>query len=159
MSDSVTYLGITIDSDLRFSDHCVAVATKAKQRLDIVKRFRLLGASDKLCKTLFKSFIESLIFYCMPIMFPSLLSDDKPQFRRLYSVVQKWGICADDFDTVVEERVKRLSLQYHNNGDHFIHTFINRLPSGRLRTFKYRGKVGRDCFLRAMILIVNKELF
>ena len=43
--------------------------------------------------------------------------------------------------------------------DHFINDFLDKCPSGRYRTVKYRGASGRDCFLRHILHTLNSILY
>ena len=60
-----------------------------------------------------------------------------------------------DLDSIIEKRTKTLIMSYIHNDEHFIHDFLEQLPSGRYRTLKYRSAWGKDCFLRAMIHSLN----
>jgi hypothetical protein len=78
LSDNVKYLRVQIDNKLRFEEHINSVATKASQRLYIVRNFVYLS-STTLARMLFKSFIISVPTYCLPILFTSLYAKDKKQ--------------------------------------------------------------------------------
>jgi hypothetical protein len=49
-----------------------------------------------------------------------------------------------------------LLLQYINDDKHFINDFLEKCPSGRYRTIKYRTTWGRGSFLRQAALKLNK---
>ena len=54
ISDSVRYLGLQIDSKLKFEKQANMVISKARQRMFIVRRFSALGADSKLVTQLFR---------------------------------------------------------------------------------------------------------
>ena len=83
LSDSVKYLGVEIDSKLRFSEQADVVSTKCKQRLYIIKRFIFLGAEQSLVNQIFRTFIESYIFYCAIIYYHNMYENEKKCFRKI----------------------------------------------------------------------------
>ena len=60
LCDKVIYLGVIIDSNLRFEDHVNNVVTKANQRMFVVKTF-CNQSTSALSAMLFKSFIISIL--------------------------------------------------------------------------------------------------
>ena len=155
-SDDVKYLGVRIDDKLRFEEHINSVATKASQRMYIVRNFVYLS-STTLASMLFKSFIISLLTYCLPILYTSLYAKDKKQLRHFFKEALKLGIKdLGDIDNLIDNRTKTLLLQYIHDDNHFLNNFLEKCPSGRYRTIKYRSTWGRDSFLRQAALKLNK---
>ena len=155
-SDNVKYLGVQIDDKLRFEEHINSVATKASQRMYIVRNFVYLS-STTLASMLFKSFIISLLTYCLPILYTSLYAKDKKQLRHFFKEALKLGIKdLGDIDNLIDNRTKTLLLQYIHDDNHFLNNFLEKCPSGRYRTIKYRSTWGRDSFLRQAALKLNK---
>ena len=56
ISDEVKYLGLTIDSNLRFDKQADFVISKAKQRMYVLRKFYALGAESKLITTTVQKF-------------------------------------------------------------------------------------------------------
>ena len=108
---------------------------------------------------LFKSFIVSLISYCLPVFFTCLYASDKKSLRKIFNDAIKLGIDHPAIDTLIADRTKTLALRYIHDGDHFINDFLSQCPSGRYRTVKYRTMWGRDSFLRNLIHVLNHALF
>ena len=52
----------------------------------------------------------------------------------------------------------REGMAHHFIDEHFINDFLDKCPSGRYSTMKYRGASGRDCFLRHLIHTLNSIL-
>jgi hypothetical protein len=159
LSEQITYLGVIIDSKLKFSAHAQAVHTKAKQRIFLINRFTRFGASEALAKQLFSSFIESHLFYCTTIIFNQLSQRDKKLLVKPFKTCAKLGLTARSFDTVLEQRANQYMLQIYLDDSHFIHKFLKHLPSGRLQAFKHRSVVGRNCFLRHFVSFINEIMF
>ena len=63
--EKVKYLGVDIDNKLRFEDYVHKKTGKASQRMYVVKNFMYLS-SKPLASMLFKSFVVSLLMYCLP---------------------------------------------------------------------------------------------
>ena len=157
-SDSVKYLGIELDCNLRYETHVSNIVRKARQRMYIVRLFYTMG-SLPLTTMMFKSFILSLILYCMPVMYQSLRNEEKKQLRRFFSFARALGLVEiDDLDTIIRDRTMRLAFNYIHDDDHFIHNFLEKCPSGRYRNFKIRSAWGRDSFYRRLVLLLNDVL-
>ena len=77
------YLGVEIDQKLRFEAHIQNVVRKANQRMYIIKNFLYLSTKPLACM-LFKSFIVSLIMYCLPVLFPAIYQQDKKDMRKIF---------------------------------------------------------------------------
>ena len=158
LSDKVKYLGVVVDDKLRFQEHVQSALSTASQRMYIVKNF-VFFSSKSLSNMLFKSFIVSLISYCLPTFFTCLYATDKKSLRKLFNDAAKLGIEHPDIDTLMADRTKTLALRYIHDDDHFINDFLSKCPSGRFRTVKYRTMWGRDSFLRHLIHVLNDTLF
>ena len=91
LCDKVRYLGITVDDKLRYQEHVQSVLTTVSQRMYIVKNFVYLS-SKPLSNMLFKSFIVSLISYCLPILYTSIHASDKKCIRKVFKDAIKLGI-------------------------------------------------------------------
>ena len=155
MCDNVKYLGVLIDNKLRFESHIDNLVTKASQRMHIVKTF--CHTSTKLLSSmLFKSFIISILTYCLPILYTSVYAKNKKRMRKFFKDAYHLNIQnISDLDSIMNNRTKNLILNYIHDDEHFINDFLPQLPSGRYRTIKYRSSWGKDSFLRTMILSLN----
>jgi hypothetical protein len=159
-SHSVKYLGVTLDTKLRFQSHICNVVTKARQRMYIVKRFSSLGANSRLVTNLFKSFVEPILFYCIVVFYPHLYSNEKKEIRKIFKIAVRYGATVNrDIDALVEERTRQYILGIYHDDVHFIHNVLDKLPSGRLRSHKVRSAVGRDNFYTFFIKFINDAFF
>ena len=57
----------------------------------VVPRFSALGADSKLDTTLFRSFIKSILFYCITILYSHLYSNDKKAIKSFDKRAQFYG--------------------------------------------------------------------
>ena len=60
-----------------------------------------------------------------------------------------------DLDSVISKRTKNLALQIIHDDEHFLNSFLEKIPSGRYRSLKYRTAWVKDSFLRHLILILQ----
>ena len=67
-----------------------------------------------------------------------------------------------DCDIGLAARIAELgriySLRIFHDDNHFIHNFLERMPSGRLRTHRVRASINKECFYSLFIKNVNKEI-
>ena len=153
--DNVKYLGILVDNKLRFEEHVQNTVTKASQRMHIVRTF-LYKSTKSLSAMLFKSFIISILTYCIPILYPCVYAKEKRPMRKFFKEADRHELPGiSDLDTIIDKRTKTLIMSYIHDEEHFINDFLEQLPSGRYRTLKYRSAWGKDCFLRLMIHSLN----
>ena len=155
LSDSVKYLGVEIDSKLRFSEQADVVSTKCKQRLYIIKRFIFLGAEQSLVNQIFRTFIESYIFYCAIIYYHNMYEKDKKCFRKIYSIANYMGANVDNIDSKIQKRFAKYAMTIFHDDNHPIHQYYSKLPSGRLCAYKSRCSCGKNSFIRHFINHVN----
>ena len=154
-SDNVNYLGVQIHNKLRFEEHINSVATRASQKMYIFRNFVYLS-STTLASMLFKSFIISLLTCCLPILY-TLYAKEKKQLRHFFKEALKLGIKdLGDIDNLIDVKTKTLLLQYIHDDKHFLNRLLEKCPSGRYHTIKYRSTWGRDSFIRQAALKLNK---
>ena len=153
--DNVKYLGVLVDNKLRFAEHVQNTVTKASQRMYIVRAF-LYKSTKSLSAVLFKSFIISILTYCIPTLYPCVYAKEKRPMRTFFKVADRQELSGiSDLDTIIDKRTKTLIMSYIHNEEHFINDFLEQLPSGRYRTLKYCSAWGQDQFLRLIIHGLN----
>ena len=91
LCSTTKYLGVLVDENLRFVDHMENITSTAKQRMYIVRLFYNLG-SKQLATMMFKSFVLSVLMFCMPVLFPTLYVKDKDKLRNIISSAQRLGL-------------------------------------------------------------------
>ena len=158
MCDKVNYLGVLVDHKLRFEEHVQSIVTKAEQRMHIVRNFVYLSTRP-LATMLFKSFIISLLTYCLPVLYTHVFARDKKCLRKLFKDAGKLDLDVGNLDSLIQRRTKSLAMTYIHDDEHFVNAFLEKCPSGRYRTLKHRSALGKDCFLRHLIHTLNDILF
>jgi len=73
------------------------MVTTVTRRMYFVKKF-VYCSSKPLAKMLFKSFIVSLIFYCLRIIFTCIYASDKNPIGNIFKDCSKIGIEHHDID-------------------------------------------------------------
>ena len=140
------YLGVIVVNKLRFEEHIHNTVPKASQRMHIVRTF-LYKSTKSLSAMLFKSFIISILTYCIPILYPYVYAKDKRPMRKLFKEADRHELPGiSDLDSIIERRTQTLIMSYIHDDEHFIHDFLEQLPSGRYRTLKYCSAWGKDFF-------------
>ena len=139
-------LTVLIVNKLRFECHVDNLVTKASQRMHIVRTF-CYTSTKLLSSMLFKSFIISILTYCLPILYTSIYAKDKKRLRKFFKDANRLSIeNISDLDSIIDNRTKNLILNYIHDDEHFINDLLPKLPSGRYRTMKYRSSWGTDIF-------------
>ena len=108
---------------------------------------------------LFKSFIISLLTYCLPVLYTHVFARDKKCLRKLFKDAGKLDLDVGNLDSLIQRRTKSLAMTYIHDDEHFVNAFLEKCPSGRYRTLKHRSALGKDCFLRHLIHTLNDILF
>ena len=83
------YLGITLTSDLNWSQHVASTASKAHQRLGFLKR-NLRGAPYKCRETAYVTLIRSQMEYCSSIWDPTL-NKDSDSLEKIQRKAARWA--------------------------------------------------------------------
>ena len=147
-SDSVRYLGIVIDKQLRFSEQADLMISKAKQRMCVVRRFHALGADSKLVTQLYTSFIESKFMYAIFLYFSHLYSPQQQAMRSILREAERNGACIkSSLDQIVADRCKSYVMSIYGDESHLVHTMLDKMPSGRIRCPKNTLFKGHGLFL------------
>ena len=147
--DNVKYLRVLFDNKARFENHVNNVVSKANQRMFVIKNFNYHSTKPLACM-LFKSLIVSILTYCLPILFTRQESSEK-----VFKQGDRLGLEIGDLDSVISKQTKNMALQMTHDDEHFINSFLEKLPSGRYRSLKYRTAWNKDSFLRHLILILQ----
>ena len=163
--DSASYLGITVNSKLKWSEHISSISSKASRSLGLIKR-NLWNCPRKVRETAYTSIVRPKLEYASASWDPHYKKDistlERVQRKAARFCLQNFSKTASvtdmlsdlKWDTLETRRKKnRLTLMYklsHNLVD--INTEEHLIPNSELRTrnshaFKYRKpKVSKDVF-------------
>jgi len=78
---------------------------------------------------LFKSFIMSRIFYCLPITFTCIYVSGKKAIQKMFKDCSKLGIEYGGIYLLIQRLTKALAIKYIMvDDDHFINEFLGQCP-------------------------------
>ena len=163
--DSASYLGITVNSKLKWSEHISSISSKASRSLELIKR-NLWNCPKKVRETAYTSIVRPKLEYASASWDPHYKKDvstlERVQRKAARFCLQNFSKTASvtdmlsdlKWDTLETRRKKnRLTLMYklsHNLVD--ISTDDHLIPNSEKRTrnshaFKYRvPEVSKDVF-------------
>ena len=133
-------------------------ALKAVKDYIIIAKFYRLGMEPKHLLLLFRTFIQSIIMYCAPIFMQHVSAQNKTSISRIFSIATRFGVNAE-FLIQYEQIFKEYVLRSYLNPEHFLHHHIESMPSGRLRSVKFRTTKGKNCFLKNAVNLINDVIF
>ena len=91
---------------------------------------------------LFRSFVESILVYCITVLYSHLYSNDKK-----LSKAQFYDAKLDcDMANRGLEVGRTYSLCIFHDDNHFIHNVLEKMPSGRIKSHKVQAAIGKGCF-------------
>ena len=154
------YLGVNIDSDLRFETHVEMITKKASQRLFILRKLRSFDVSQRILTQLFKSLVLSVITFAISVWYGSLNAVNKSKLQKIINQASKITnrpeknaqICYDELSL-------NKALKIIDDSKHPLNPYFNLLPSGKRynveksRTVKYKSN-----FIPNTIKLVNENL-
>jgi hypothetical protein len=85
---------------LGFEDYVQRIAGKASQRMYVVKKMLHLSTKP-LASMMFKSFVVSLLMYCLPVLHTSICTIDKKLLRKVFNVAKNLRLDVGDLDIIV----------------------------------------------------------
>ena len=145
------YLGAILTSKLDFNHNTLKTIKKARQRLHIVSKLYHLGVNEKLIKTCYKSFIESIITYHLVLVYSHMNAYCK---RKLKYVIKTSEYLAGDLVFISAKDLKTKSLRMIATDNEPI-LELYQLPSGRYQTVRYRVQLRAKCFRSECIKYLN----
>ena len=80
-----------MDNKLRYADYVQKIAAKASQRMFAVENLLYLSSKAPACM-IFKSFVISLLMYCLPILYTSIYARDKKSLRKVFHDANNLGL-------------------------------------------------------------------
>ena len=117
------FLGVKVDSDLRFNQHVSKIETKCKKRVNIIKCLssKDWGNSLETQRALYLTYIRMVLEYASPSWSSWTASSNIQRLQRiqneaLRSVAGLYKTCPQDF-LHLETNVKPLKFRYENNDD------------------------------------------
>ena len=126
------YLGITIDSTLKFKSHVSNLVAKAYQRMYILRKLRSFDVSNKTMVQIFKSLVLSIITFSISVWYGSCGLKEKSKIQNVSNECSK--IINSKLDPINKEYIKaieRKACSIINSSKHPLKNEFKILPSGR----------------------------
>ena len=112
--DSFRYLGLLIDTKLRWNNHCCNIAAKATRILNLLKR-SMSGCSQQAKATAFQALVRPHVEYCAPVWNPHTAKNietiEKVQKRAARWLTAKWNNDTKRWDKSYHQSLSELKWQ------------------------------------------------
>ena len=144
--DNFKYLGITIDSTLKFKSHVNNITSKAYQRMYILRKLRSFNVSNKTMVQIFKSLVLSIITFSMSVWYGSCGVKEKSKIQKVSNECSK--IINSKLQPINKEyieAIERKACSIVSSRKHPLNSEFKTLPSGRrftqprCRTNRYKS--------------------
>ena len=131
--NTVTYLGVKIQSNLKCDEHVLHVSKKCKQRMFFLRRLNVCGVDSTILKLFYKSIIESVASYCIISWYYQSTHQALMPLDHVMKVATK--ILREDLDikAVVNKNILSSLSKIMSDESHCLHASFIRMRSGRLR--------------------------
>ena len=137
--DSYKYLGTIIDRKLLFKENTLAVCSKVQQRLFFLRKMRSFSVCSTMMMMFYRSFIESVLSFCMASWYGNLNQEYKDKLDRHVKGASKIiGVYQAQLSVVYEQQVLRIAKNIIGSPAHPLHRAFELLPLGR----RYRSPPG-----------------
>ena len=127
-SDSFKYLGVIIQSDLKWNSHITCITGKANRSLGILRR-SLAEAPVKTKLTAYKTIVRPILEYATPVWSPHYVglinTVDKVQRRAV-----RWIYYLKKYDSVSECMNRNHIVSLHDRRDELDILFLRRVEAG-----------------------------
>ena len=108
-SNTVKFLGVTIDDHITFSNHITNIIRRCNSRLYLLRQLKILGMNTDGLKNFYIANIRSIISYASPSWFSMLSGGDKARLEKVQRTATRFILPNFDYD----ERISILAL-YQN---------------------------------------------
>jgi len=157
--ESFTYLGTILDSKLSFKQQTEATITKARKRFYILKKLSSLGVPRPVIVQCYITFVECIFIYHLCTIYGHLSQACIDSINDIIKTARYLTGChCNDIKTVYERCFKKRCLRmFTSNPTPLLD--LDKLPSGRYRSLKYRVDIRRYSFRALAIKFMNSVFF
>jgi len=126
------YLGLTLDSELKFDHHTMDTFKRCQQRLSIIRKLKSLSVAPHLLMLLYKSIIQPVLLYCSICYFDILTVTNKNKLTRITKNASKIiGLPTPNLSDLNRKAMLRKAQKIVHDISHPLNRFFTLLPSGR----------------------------
>lgn len=132
MVDSYKYLGTIIDNRLNFEQNTSQICKKGAQRLYFLRRLNFFNVDKTLMVLFYRSFIESVLSFCLVSFYENLSVQNKTRLNR--AVVEASRVIGQkqmSLTDIYTKQVLNKARSILSLPDHPLRMEFNLLPSGR----------------------------
>ena len=155
---SYKYLGVHLDSQLRWGTHVDSLCSRLKQRLYFLRRLRSYGVDKKIMLIFYQAVLESIVRYGMSAWYGNLNATLKAKLTSLTRTANKviGRLDSQSLQALYEQSVLRLSQGILSDPSHILYPEFELLPHGR----RYRAPIWRyvryrDSFVPNAVRLLN----
>ena len=80
---SYRYLGVTLDSQLKWTENTISVQKKAAQRLYFLRKLKSFRVEKTILELFYKSIVQSTITYCLSCTIGNLSAENKKLINKM----------------------------------------------------------------------------
>ncbi len=126
------YLGSILDSQLSFADNSEYIFKRCSQRLFLLRQLSGLGVSKHILERVYKSIVESVLTFHLPVWYEHLNCRLKNKLSRIVSSANKIiGRPQNQLTQLYVERTKKKTRVILADGSHPLFSQFELLKSGR----------------------------
>ena len=152
-TDAFQYLGVSITSNLTWTDHILKLSYNVRRLSLTVKRLKSLGTPTSSILTFVKACILHHFTYCSPVIFPGLLSKDFLVLKRSIRLLSKCSNISYNsiVDLIVDLHFRScdtLSRRILSDDSHPLHSVLSNHTSKRNTRQSFTHMVTRTSTLK-----------
>jgi hypothetical protein len=157
--DHYKYLGVTVQSDLKWNLHISAQTKKASHRLYHLRKMKEFKVSRRLQDLFYLATIESVILFACPVWAGGCTQQDRKGMDRVQRRARRiMGSDITPWRTTANARTLTLAKKIIRDDDHPLQKHFELLPSGRrLRQLKIRTSRFKGTFIPSSISLLNSQ--
>ena len=126
------YLGIVLDSKLKWDKWTDQICTKSQQRMFHLKKLLSFNVERRMLQMFYCSFIESILSFCITCWFGNATEAQKKRVRGIITISSKLlRITLPCMEGIYRDRIEKKARNIIGDQRHPLAHSFNPLPSGR----------------------------
>ena len=117
--DTVKYLGVILQNDLRWSSHILSTVGKLRRLSFQIRKLRQFTAQQSLISSFVNQCVLPIVLYCSPVIFPGLLKKDFIVLRRGLAIISRVSLLP------MESLISELCDQHIDSCESFAHKILS----------------------------------
>ena len=136
-TSQTTYLGVSINNRLNWDPYMDKIIHTAEKHLFLLRKSYKLLASPKMIATLYKSYVQCHLLYFTPIILEYLKAKHLKAIHKLDKIASTMTKMSFNTRELMTQQRKLFLYKILADDEHYFN-HLDRLPSGRFRTEKWR---------------------